>query len=101
MDSTHPDWSKSWVRLPSVINAANLTTVAGSVTHVIGRLFCGTQRKIGDCLRRGFGPHECTGDAGTVCVDPILAAEALADVLALPQIARDWPRSSCPRQTKW
>lgn len=52
VDRDHPDWSTSGLRLPSVINAANLVTVArDQITHVIGALSAATMQQINACLR--------------------------------------------------
>ncbi len=56
IDSAHPDWTKSGLRLPSAINAANLATVARQqVTHVIGGLSAATMRQVDACLRAALG----------------------------------------------
>lgn len=52
IDQTHPDWGQSGLRLPSVINAANLATVLQSqITHVIGQLSESTMNRVDECLR--------------------------------------------------
>jgi mRNA interferase MazF len=56
IDSTHPDWAISGLRLPSAVNAANLVTVARQqVTHVIGGLSVATMQQIGARLRAALG----------------------------------------------
>ena len=52
IDQTHPDWANSGLRLPSVINAANLATVLQAhITHVIGHLSTTTMSKLDECLK--------------------------------------------------
>ena len=52
INQNHPDWPSSGLRLPSVINAANLATVLQSqITHVIGRLSLPTMANVDECLR--------------------------------------------------
>ncbi len=52
IDQTHPDWGPSGLRLPWVINAANLATFLQSqITHVIGTLSQATMAKVDECLR--------------------------------------------------
>lgn len=52
IDATHPDWPMSGLRLPSVVNCSNLTTVQqADVRHVIGSLSPVTMQDIDECLR--------------------------------------------------
>ena len=56
VDPTHPDWAASGLRLPSVVNACNLATIArDQITHVIGALSAATMQQVDACLRAALG----------------------------------------------
>jgi mRNA-degrading endonuclease toxin of MazEF toxin-antitoxin module len=56
VDRTHVDWASSGLRLPSVVNACNLVTVAREqITHVIGGLSGATMRHVDICLKAALG----------------------------------------------
>jgi mRNA-degrading endonuclease toxin of MazEF toxin-antitoxin module len=56
VDPSHPDWARSGLHVPSVINCSNIFTIEQSyVSKIIGTLSQQTMLSIDDCLRRSLG----------------------------------------------
>lgn len=52
IDPNHPDWAKSGLRKPSVVNCSNLATIPqGDILGLIGSLSGATMNAIDDCLK--------------------------------------------------
>lgn len=52
IDATHPDWTASGLRRPSVVNCSALGQInQNDVRHVIGSLSAATMVDVSDCLR--------------------------------------------------
>jgi mRNA interferase MazF len=56
IDPSHPDWPNSGLRLPSVVNCSNVTTIQqADVRQVIGSLSPTTMQEIEECLKIALG----------------------------------------------
>lgn len=56
IDPAHPDWPVSGLRLPSVVNCSNVTTIQqADVRQVIGYLSPATMQEIEECLKLALG----------------------------------------------
>jgi mRNA interferase MazF len=56
IDQRHSDWSRSGLRMDSVVNCSNLTTIQqADVTRVIGSLSAAAMQKIDECLKAALG----------------------------------------------
>jgi mRNA interferase MazF len=56
VDASHPDWSASGFRRPSVVNCSSIGFVnQRHITRVIGALSAATMREIDECLKAALG----------------------------------------------
>jgi len=56
IDQSHPDWSASGLRHPSVVNCSNVYTIEqADVARVIGKLSVASMHRIDVCLKVALG----------------------------------------------